>query len=162
MTQQKETNYVSDDVYKTLLEYSPIPTIDVVFFNPEKTHILLGKRINNPYKDIFYTFGGRLWKNETFEEAAIRIAKKETGIILELSDLFFGGIDNEISDSSIFEEFNYHSVALYFGCILSSDDTKIQLDEQHSENKWVKVDDSEIHPSMHTRIANSLKAVNNK
>lgn len=160
MIRQKENNYVSEDIYKILMESSPIPTMDIVFFNPEKTHTLLGKRVNNPYKDIFYTFGGRLQKNETFKEAALRIAKKETGIILNDLDLSFAGVDNEISDNSIFKETNYHAVVLYFGYILPSD-TVVKLDSQHSESKWVKIDDSNIHPSMHTRIVKSLKAVAN-
>lgn len=159
MKEHKENNYVSENTYKILMESSPIPTMDIIFFNPEKTHTLLGKRVNNPYKDIFYTFGGRLQKNETFEKAALRIAEKETGIVLNELDLSFAGVDNEISDSSIFDGANYHAVALYFGYILLSD-TTIKLDAQHSESRWIRVDDPEIHSSIRTRITNSLKAVN--
>lgn len=158
MTLQKESNYMSDDAYYTLMKSSPIPTIDILFFNPEKTHTLLGKRVNNPYQNVFYSFGGRLQKNETFEKAVIRIAKKETGIDLKISDLYFGGVDNEISSSSVFKDTNYHAVILYFGFVIQSD-TEVTLDDQHSESKWIDIDDKEIHPSLCTRIANSLKAV---
>lgn len=158
MTLQKENNYVSNDIYYTLIKSSPVPTVDILFFNSEKTHTLLGKRTNKPYKDVFYTFGGRLQKNETFEKAAVRIARKETGIDLKISNLCFGGVDNEISNSSIFEDTNYHAVVLYFRCIIQPD-TKVTLDDQHSESKWVNINDKEIHPSIHIRIANSLKAV---
>lgn len=158
MTLQKENNYVSNDAYYTLMKSSPIPTIDILFFNPKKTHTLLGKRVNNPYKDVFYAFGGRLQKNETFEKAVVRIVKKETEIDLKISDLYFGGVDNEISSSSVFEDTNYHAVILYFGCVIQSD-TEVTLDDQHSESKWVDIDDKEIHPSIRTRITNSLKAI---
>jgi len=141
------------------MEFGPICAIDIVFFNEEKTKTLLGKRVNKPYKDIFYTFGGRLQKNETLKDAAIRISKNEAGIILNEVNLFFAGVDNEVSDNSVFEKTNYHAVVLYFGCIISSD-TKINLDAQHSTYKWISVNDPNIHPSIQSRIANALKAVN--
>ena len=155
MAEQKTTQDVPRDIYKILMEVSPICTVDILFFNPEKTHILLGRRVNNPYRDMFYTFGGRLRKNETFEDAAIRIAEKETGISVLPTDMKFGGVDNEISDSSVFENTNYHAVALYFGSILSPD-TPIKLDAQHSEYQWVDVNDATIHPSIQPRILKAL------
>jgi len=152
-------NYVPDEIYKTLMGFGPICAVDIVFFNEEKTKTLLGKRVNDPYKNLFYTFGGRLRKNETLENAAVRIAESETGVILTKSDLIFAGAGNEISDSSIFGRTNYHAVVLYFGCIIPSS-TKIHLDEQHSTYKWVDVSDVTIHKSIQPRIANALKTVN--
>lgn len=146
------------DIYKILMEFSPICTVDVIFFNPEGTRVLLGKRVNAPYQGLFYTFGGRLRKNEAFEDAAVRIAKKEMGATVAPTNIKFGGIDNEISDSSIFENTNYHAVALYFGCV-TPENTPIKLDAQHSESKWVSIDDTSIHPSIHPRIMKALKVV---
>ncbi|MEK7592227.1 MAG: NUDIX domain-containing protein [Patescibacteria group bacterium] len=151
-------NYIPDESYKALMEFGPICAIDIIFFNKEKTKTLLGKRVNKPYKNIFYSFGGRLRKNELLEDAAIRIAKNETGIRLNESDLIFAGVDNEISDGSIFEKINYHAVVIYFGCVISSS-TKIHLDAQHSTHKWINVNDANIHPSIQPRIASALKTV---
>ena len=147
---------VPQDTYKVLMEFSPICTIDMIFFNPERTRVLLGKRVNSPYQGLFYTFGGRLRKNEKFEEAAVRIAKKEMGITVTQNDVKFGGLDNEISDNSVVQGINYHAVALYFGGIIP-EDTSVELDTQHSEYTWTDVNDTTIHPSIRTRIRNTLK-----
>ncbi len=156
--QKLETSDVPAETYRTLLEFSPVCTVDVVFFNPEKTLTLLGKRVNNPFKDTLYTFGGRLRKNETFKEAAVRISEKETGIVLRESDLIFVNVEDEINDSSIFEGVNYHAVALYFTCIIS-EDTKVTLDAQHSISAWTSVTDPDLHQNIKNRISNSLRAL---
>lgn len=151
---------VPQETYKVLMEFSPICTVDVIFFNPEGTRVLLGKRANAPYQGLFYTFGGRLRKNETFEEAAVRIAKKEMGVTVAPIDVTFGGLDNEISDSSVVLGTNYHAVALYFGGIIP-ENTPVTLDAQHSEYQWVDINDATIiHPSIKTRIRNALKSAN--
>lgn len=147
---------VPQDIYKVLMEFSPICTVDMIFFNPEGTRVLLGKRVNAPYQGLFYTFGGRLRKNEMFEEAAVRIAKKEMGVAITPSDVTFGGLDNEISDNSIVPDTNYHAVALYFGGTIP-EDTPVELDAQHSEYRWVGVDDTSIHPSIQPRILKALR-----
>lgn len=156
--QETPAQDVPQDTYKVLMEFSPICTVDVIFFNPEGTRVLLGKRTNAPYQGLFYTFGGRLRKNETFEEAAVRIAKKEMGVTVAPIDVTFGGLDNEISDSSVVPGTNYHAVALYFGGIIS-ESTPITLDAQHSEHQWVDVNDATIiHPSIQPRILKALRA----
>lgn len=149
---------VPQDIYKVLMEFSPICTIDVIFFNPEGTHVLLGKRVNAPYQGLLYTFGGRLRKNETLEEAAVRIAKNEMGIAITQKDVVFGGLDNEISDSSVVPGINYHAVALYFSSTIP-ENTSVELDAQHSEYQWIAVNDPAIHPSIQPRILNALRAI---
>lgn len=146
---------VPRDIYEILMGFSPICTVDVIFFNPEGTRVLLGKRTNAPYQGLFYTFGGRLHKNETFEEASERIAKKEMGVTITPTDVIFGGIDNEISDSSVVPGTNYHAVALYFGGIIP-ENTPIKLDAQHSEHRWMEVNDATIHSSIRPRILKAL------
>lgn len=149
---------VPQNIYRVLMEFSPICTIDVIFFNPEGTRVLLGKRVNAPYQGLLYTFGGRLRKNETLEEAAVRIAKNEIGITITQKDVVFGGLDNEISDSSVVPGINYHAVALYFSGTIP-ENTPVELDLQHSEYQWVAVSDPTIHPSIQPRILNALRAI---
>lgn len=149
---------VPQDIYKVLMEFSPICTVDIILFNPQKTHVLLGKRVNAPYQGLFYTFGGRLRKNETLEEAAVRVAKNEIGVTVTQSNVTFGGLDNEISDSSVISGTNYHAVALYFSGTIP-ENTPVELDAQHSEYQWIAVNDPIIHPSIQSRILNALRAV---
>ncbi len=148
---------LSPDDYRSAMEKLPLVTVDIIFFNPEKTKTLLGRRINEPYAGMFYSFGGRLYKNEEFVDAACRIAKKETGISLSPSELTFAGILNEISDNSRFDGINYHAVDVYFGCIVSERD--VSLDDQHSEAKWFDVNDPTLHPNIKRRIDGALRAL---
>lgn len=147
------------DRYRAVMEELPIVTIDVIFLNPDKTKTLLGKRVNEPYAGIFYSFGGRLYKNEDFVDAACRVAKTETGISLTPSDITFAGVLNEINDSSIFEGVNYHTVDVYFVCTIK--DEAVSLDSQHSEMRWFSISDPNLHPNLKARIAGALKALSN-
>ncbi|MSU73687.1 NUDIX domain-containing protein [Candidatus Kaiserbacteria bacterium] len=144
--------------YRASMEDMPLVTIDVVFLNSDKTKILLGRRTNEPYAGQFYSFGGRLYKNEGFLEAACRIAREEVGISLAPEALTFAGVLNEIGDSSIFAGVNYHAVDVYFVCIIK--DESVQLDNQHSETKWFSVNDADLHPNVKARIEGVLKVIN--
>lgn len=142
--------------YRRLMENFPVVTVDVLFFNTDKTKILLGKRTNQPYAGEFYSFGGRLYKNEDLLEAACRIAREELGIDVTPQELVFSGILNEINPSSIFEGVNYHTLDVYFAYTL---DTAIaHTDNQHSETQWFPVDDVSLHSNVKARIEGALKA----
>lgn len=154
-------NVTSNDLplerYRALMEDAPICTIDVVFLNPDKTKVLLGKRVNEPFAGVFFCFGGHLKKNEEFLHAACRIAKQEVGISIAPAELTFGGVLNEINDSSIFAGVNYHDVDVYFSCGI--EEQAVVLDGQHSEARWFPVNDPALHPNVRARIAGALRAV---
>lgn len=143
--------------YRAAMEEFPIVTVDVIFLSPDKKKILLGKRTNQPYAGEFYSFGGRFFKNESFLEAAERIAKQELGLSIPAEKLLFAGVLNEINDSSIFDGVNYHAVDVYFVCTLG--DESMKLDSQHSEIAWFPVDDARIHPNVKARIIGALEAL---
>lgn len=68
-------------VYRSLMETAPIPTVDVIFLDKTRTKILLFKRRNEPVKNIYFTIGGRLQKNEKLVVGAKRVVKQETGAV---------------------------------------------------------------------------------
>lgn len=143
--------------YREVMENLPLATVDVLFFNPEKTKTLLGKRVSEPYAGLWYAFGGRLYKNEEFKDAAVRIAEEEAGIHLSPDDLIFAGVLNEISANSRFEGINYHAVDIYFACVI--EERVPTLDRQHSEAAWLSVEDPTLHPNVQARIAGALRAL---
>ena len=67
--------------YKT-----PSLTADIFIFDDDFNFILI-KRLNDPYKDCWALPGGFVEYGETVETAAIREAKEETSIDVELIDL---------------------------------------------------------------------------
>ena len=64
----------------------PSLTADIFIFD-ETFNFILIKRKNNPYKDYWALPGGFVEYGESVETAAIREAKEETNIDVELKDL---------------------------------------------------------------------------
>ena len=64
----------------------PSLTTDIFIFDDDFNFILI-KRKNNPYKDYWALPGGFVEYGECVETAAIREAKEETSIDVELKDL---------------------------------------------------------------------------
>lgn len=157
-SRRKISSDVSPEIYRTLMEHGPICTIDILFFNPQRTQTLLGKRTSDPYKGTFYAFGGRLRKHESFEDAAVRVAKQEVGIDLLPREIKFSGIINEINSGSKFKGTDYHAVDLYFACVVPQD-IEIKLDSQHSEYRWFDVNERNLYPNIKTRISHALKVL---
>jgi 8-oxo-dGTP diphosphatase len=61
---------------------SPKVTVDAVIL--KEGHIVLVKRKNQPYKDMWALPGGFVEYGETVEEATVREAKEETGLTVEI------------------------------------------------------------------------------
>ncbi|TSC63520.1 MAG: GDP-mannose mannosyl hydrolase [Parcubacteria group bacterium Athens0416_74] len=147
------------DRYRQLMDDGPIVTVDVMFLNPERTKLLLGKRTNEPYKDEYFSFGGRLYKNEEFIDAARRITKEEIGLDILESELTFAGVTADFGNSSIFEGVTYHSVDIFYVCTIP-EDLNISLDAQHDDTKWFSLDDTTLHPFVQNRIKGVKKTLN--
>ena len=68
--------------------YSKVPRFNVdLVLRDTNEGIVLIKRSIEPNIGCFHLPGGTLYKGETFEEAAIRIAKNETGFDVEVIDI---------------------------------------------------------------------------
>ena len=151
------STFLTIDKYKEVLDITPVCTVDILFFNEDKTKTLLFKRENEPMRGVYFSIGGRLLKGESLEDCAVRQASREIGVEVAKEDLTFGGIQEEIHPNSRFEGVSYHAVDIFYGCVLRSDE-EIRLDEQHSDYRWFSVSDDTLHPFMRAKIANMLKA----
>ena len=102
------------------MNHLPICCVDILLFNEEKTKVLLGKRTNEPLKEVYFSTGGRLQKGEELKDCAVRKAKEELGVFISKERLLDGGVISEIYPNSSFgENIGYHAITIYFGCIVS-------------------------------------------
>ena len=146
MLPQNKYNYIEENM--------PVVTVDLLIL--KKNKILLCKRNNEPLKNIYYTPGGRIYKNETARQSIKRKINEELGISLKEVKEPYGFIE---------EFFNYsgklrHNINILFYCELESDcDINFNLNTEHSDIKWVDINEKNIHNYVKVKIQ---KYLNNK
>lgn len=116
--------------FKKFTASFPRVCVDLLIEYQDK--FLLTKRQVKPLKGKYYMPGGGILHGETIEQAALRIAKQETGLecvycgVVGIYEGLFG--DNEVDSGD-------HSVGPI--CWLKAETDKIILDFQHDGFKWV-------------------------
>lgn len=98
----------------------PLLTVDAVIRYKEK--IVLVKRKNNPFKDMFAFPGGFVDIGETVEHAVIREAKEETGLDIEIVDLV--GVYSDMSRDPRGHTVTICYIALGYGELKAGSDAK--------------------------------------
>ena len=143
---------IPDVLYRDILKHVPVPTVDIVVFNPSRTKVLLFRRTNKPLKGVYFTPGGRLYKGERLLAAALRKAQQEVGIALTPRKLFLGGITEEIFPDSAFPGVSSHTINTCYGYVLTESETHFALDSQHDRHRWFSVRDKKLHPLIKHRL----------
>ena len=127
---------LKDATFRTVVNSTPLVSVDILLKKSDK--ILLGKRVNKPAKGYYFSTGGRIRKNETIDNAMIRIAKSELNIKLESKPNFIGIFEHFYNDS-IYENISTHYVNIAYSYEVKKT-PDLQID-QHSEYKWFTVDE---------------------
>ena len=126
------------DEFKTIVQATPLISIDFIVKN-SKNEILLGKRINRPAKGTWFVPGGRVLKDEQFEQAFHRLIKTELN--LDKAESTFKGIYQHFYDDNFSgDNFSTHYVVLAYEIKLDSAELTLPK-EQHSTYKWLAKDE---------------------
>ncbi len=149
-------NQIPDRIYREIMDNVPTCCVDIVFLNKKKGKTLLFKRNNEPAKGTYFTCGGRLFKEETLIECAIRQAKKELGLNINPKKLFFVGVTQDNYKNSIYKGVSSNIVNIFYGYILNDENVNLQFDKQHSDHKWFDVRDKTLHPYIKERMRQTL------
>jgi colanic acid biosynthesis protein WcaH len=127
---------LNDQTFEIVVDSTPLISIDILLKKGDK--VLLGKRVNKPAQGFFFSTGGRVNKNETINNAMIRIVKNELNIELKSTPEFIG-IFEHFYDDSAYENVSTHYVNLAY---------KYQVEEvpdlpteQHNEYQWFTVNE---------------------
>ena len=127
---------LDNETFQCIVENTPLISIDIIV--EHKGKILLGKRKNKPAKGYYFTTGGRIYKNEKLQDAIIRIAKEELGIVLHNLPVFIGVFEH-FYDDGIFENTSTHYINLAYRCQLDS--LKNLPKEQHEKYRLFSIEE---------------------
>ncbi len=130
--------FLDTSEFSQIIKNTPLISIDLIVKN-NQNEVLLGKRSNNPAKGFWFTPGGRIYKDESIEDAFRRISKDELGTKFNISDAKFLGVFQHFYDDNVFNnKFSTHYIVLAFEIETSK---KLGLDRiQHLGQKWFKKD----------------------
>ena len=81
------SSFLDCETFNAVIKSAPLVSIDLCLVFEDK--ILLGKRNNEPLKDQWFTPGGRIQKNESWQAALRRIALSELGLCVDNVSTFF-------------------------------------------------------------------------
>lgn len=126
---------LDERTFATIVENTPLVSIDLcLVFEGE---ILLCKRKNEPLRGLWFTPGGRIFKNEPWQSALLRIAKAELGLTKIVVERFslMGIWDHFYGNSAFDDNISTHYVNLpHFAHFKKM--PSIVLDNQHLEFRW--------------------------
>mgnify|MGYP001454105799 CR=1 FL=1 len=146
------------DDFQIIVKHSVLFAIDFII-RDENSKILLAKRLNKPASGYYFTPGGRVFKNETLQEALERILKAELGLnTSDLKNMKYSGIYEHFYDDNVFgnPDFDTHYivVALEFDLVNKQN---ILIDKQHSEYYFFSIMEVINSPNVHEYVKNYLK-----
>lgn len=119
--------FVPNDVFAKHERFFPKVTVDIIVLNAGSFLLVRRSSKNTSGQGLWATVGGHVRKNETLEQAAVRILERETGITTDKSKFEFVGV-NEYFDEQV------HCVSVVFKT--ASRSRSVVLDETSSEFGW--------------------------
>lgn len=128
-----DPKFVPYEIFQTIVRHAPLASIDIIVCCEGK--VLLGKRVNKPAQGYYFTTGGIIRKDETYQKALSRIAQAELGIEVAMNNMRFVGVFEHFYDDGIVENCSTHYIN--HGYILELQEPPKALPKaQHSEYKW--------------------------
>ena len=140
---------LASDLFKLVVRYSPLVSIDLVVRN-ERRQMLLGLRRNRPAQDYWFVPGSRVAKEEKIGDAFVRITRDELGTPFPRERARLIGVfehlypDNFSGDPT----FGTHYVVLAHELQVAEEALALP-DAQHSGYRWASdaeiLADEEVH-----------------
>ncbi len=147
-------NWLDENEFVSAVKALPLVSADLVVLNAEG-QMLLGLRRNAPARGWWFTPGGRVRKNEAFEECLQRVAMSELGLTAqELAVVRLMGVwDHFYEDSAFDAGVSTHYVNLPHVLRLEEvlDLDALPLD-QHSGWRWQKPRDAAVADDVHPYV----------
>ncbi|KAA8732065.1 GDP-mannose mannosyl hydrolase [Acinetobacter qingfengensis] len=133
--------WLDDDTFKAVIANTPLISIDLVVRN-ENGEVLLGKRLNAPAKDYWFVPGGRIRKDETLDQAFVRILQEELGIESDItrSGAKFLGVFEHFYEDNVFDnEISTHYIVLGYEISIYNEQLNMLPCFQHGEYQYFNI-----------------------
>ncbi|MCL1139575.1 GDP-mannose mannosyl hydrolase [Shewanella pneumatophori] len=128
-------SHLPQEDFKKVVKNTPLISIDLIIKN-KLGQVLLGKRNNRPAQGYWFVPGGRIVKDETFDNAFSRLTLFELGKAYSLtSAMFLGPYEHLYCDCFSGDDFTTHYVVLAYELTLNEDLSGLP-EEQHSDYRW--------------------------
>ncbi|MDF1884292.1 GDP-mannose mannosyl hydrolase [Sulfurimonas sp. SAG-AH-194-C21] len=129
--------FLDTKTFANIVQKTPLIAIDLIVKN-ELGQVLLGKRVNKPAQNSWFVPGGRVFKDETLDDAFTRIVYDELGVKLTRDAAIFHGLYEHFYDNNVFnDDFSTHYIVLAHAIQLNE---MPESDKQHSSYKWFTID----------------------
>lgn len=149
---ETDDTFIPEEEYAGFL--ARMPQVCVELFVEHDSAVLLCRRTTEPARGEWFWPGTRLFKGETLESAAHRVAADELGVTVVLHDQL--GVYSHFWEMSPFDEVDeQHTVNVVFRVTLSDDPSNIELDDQHDAYRFISEPDPTLHPYVRTYLADA-------
>ncbi|UOH75079.1 GDP-mannose mannosyl hydrolase [Acinetobacter schindleri] len=143
--------WLPDEIFKSVIQHTPLISIDLIVRN-EKGEVLLGKRVNAPAKGYWFVPGGRVRKNETLDDAFVRLVREELGIesgITRADAKFLGVFEHYYEDCVFGDGTSTYYVVLAHEILLENIIDIEYMNNQHNDFEWMEIPDIIKDSSIH-------------
>lgn len=128
-----ETTPIPWATYKDIVTTMPICCVDLFIYNPATDCYLEVLRKDEPAKDLYWFVGGRIYKGESFFDAARRKAHEEVG--LEITPCAITGVYSTTFSCSAWNT-STHTINIGIYAQLTDTTQAYLIDSHHKTIRW--------------------------
>ncbi|NTX83835.1 GDP-mannose mannosyl hydrolase [Citrobacter youngae] len=140
--------FLNNEDFANAVRTTPLISLDFIIEN-EFGEFLVGKRTNRPAQGYWFVPGGRVLKDESLEQAFMRLTEEELGQQFPITHgQFFGVWQHFYEDNFSGSSFSTHYVVLGFRLKINTS-TSMLPSKQHDTWRWAKTDELIADGSVH-------------
>ena len=153
--------FLDTDTFRTVVANAPLVSIDLLVSNSDGD-ILLGQRLNRPAQGYWFVPGGRIYKDESLDQAFQRITESELGRLFVRQNCGLLGVYEHFYQDSVFGQNgnapSTHYVAIAHQVKLEADEALTPPHDQHRLYRWWKPQDILLSDQVHSNSKAYLDA----
>lgn len=154
--------WLTPETFHTVVASTPLVSIDLVVQNV-RGEILLGQRLNRPAQGFWFVPGGRILKNESLDDAFVRLTEVELGQCFERNEARLLGVYEHFYADSVFgggQAFaDTHYVVLGYLLVVDDEQLLSPPQDQHGQYCWWDIRQMQASTQVHDNTRAYLQAL---